>query len=78
MLSESWDASHTRLTLALSGVAGRTYELSVWNPTEVASIEGGKLTELRAAKAGLVVEFAKATSESYVRHDVVLHFVTLK
>src|SRR5258708_27816584 len=73
VLSETWDPARTQLTLSLSGLAGKTYELSVWNPSQVASVKGAKLAAVQDL-AKLVVDFPSADAESYVHQDVVLNF----
>jgi len=74
VLAETWNASRSQLTLSLSGLPGKTYELLVWNPSQVASVKGGKLAPAAQDRASLVVEFPAATAESYVHQDVVLNF----
>jgi glycogen debranching enzyme len=74
VLSETWNSSHTKLTLSLSGVAGKAYELQVWNPAQVASVSGGRIGAAVQDLAKLVVEFPPANAESYVHQDVVLNF----
>jgi hypothetical protein len=73
VLSETWNSARTQMTLSLSGLAGKTYELSIWNPSQVASVKGAKLAAGQDT-AKLVVEFPSADAESYVHHDVVLNF----
>jgi glycogen debranching enzyme len=74
VLSETWNSSCTQLTLSLSGLAGKTYELSIWNPSQVASVKGAKLGAAGQDLAKLVVDFPSADAESYVHQDVVLNF----
>jgi hypothetical protein len=74
VLSETWNSSRTRLTLSLSGLAGKTYDLFVWNPSQVASVKGAKLGAADQDLAKLVVDFPAADAESYIHHDVVLNF----
>jgi glycogen debranching enzyme len=78
VFSETWNSSHTQLTLSLSGLAGKRYELSVWNPAQIASMKGGKLGEARQDEAALVIEFPPQNPESYVHQDVVLNFAGSK
>jgi GH15 family glucan-1,4-alpha-glucosidase len=72
-LSESWNATRTQLTLALAGFAGRTYELAVWNPSQIASVEGGKLVNA-ASEPKLMVEFPTATPASHIHRELVIKF----
>jgi len=46
VLSESWNAARTQLTLEVSGLAGSRYQLDVWNPGQISSVEGATLTKL--------------------------------
>jgi glycogen debranching enzyme len=75
VLSQTWNASRTQLTLSLSGIAGRRYELSVWNPSQVASVSAGKLEGARSDLGTLVIEFPAGNGPLYVRQDVTLNFV---
>src|SRR5258705_13535944 len=45
MLSESWSAAHDAVTLDVAGAAGSQYELSIWNPATVASVDGAQLRD---------------------------------
>ena len=70
VISETWNTSRNQLTLEISGAEGRRYEMSVWNPAQVASVEGAHLD-----KAGkLEIQMPQGTPESYVPQKVVLHF----
>lgn len=73
VLSETWNSSRSQLTLSVSGRAGKTYELNVWNPSQVASVKGGKLGSAAQDQAKLAVEIPSAKDESYVHQDVVLN-----
>ena len=74
VLSETWNSARTQLTLSLSGVTGKTYELSIWIPSQVASVKGAKLGAADQDLAKLMVEFPSADAESYVHQEVVLNF----
>jgi glycogen debranching enzyme len=68
--SEEWNGSRTQLTLNVSGLPGHTYELSVWNPSLVSTVDGGVLT-----KAGMLqIPFPSGTADSYADEKIVLHF----
>jgi glycogen debranching enzyme len=70
ILSESWTASRDQLSLTLSGLAGRSYELAVSNPGQVTSVEGAVLT-----KSGtLAMTMPETPANSYVPYHVILHF----
>jgi hypothetical protein len=71
IISESWNASHNQLSLEVSGLAGRNYEIAVWNPGQVASVDGAALS-----KAGkLDIQIPGAMTDSYVTQKVIIHFV---
>jgi len=77
VISESWNSPRTQMTFGLAGLPGKTYELLVWNPSEITSVHGAKLTNGRLDQAGLTVEFPAASAEpheSYVHQDVTLTF----
>ena len=71
VLSESWNASKTELTLEVSGRAGSGYQLDVWNPNQIASVEGAVLTKL----GKLEVQMPPGAPDSYLRQKLLLHFV---
>jgi glycogen debranching enzyme len=69
ILSESWNASRTQLDLQVSGLAGAGYELSVWNSSQISSIEGANLTWGKVE-----MQMPAGVPDSYVPHAVVIHF----
>jgi hypothetical protein len=70
VLSESWNASKTQLTLDLSGRPASHYDLGVWNSSQVSSVEGGVLT-----KAGkLEIQMPEGPPDTYVSQKVEIHF----
>jgi glycogen debranching enzyme len=78
VLAETWNSSRTQLTLALSGRSGKTYELLVWNPSQITSVKGGKLSEGHGDQSSLTVKFPAQDSDSYVHQEVVLNFAGSK
>ena len=70
VVNESWNDARDQLTLDLSGVAGKRYELSVWNPAQIASVKGGTLT-----KTGkLQVQMPAGPDGTYVPQRVLIQF----
>jgi len=70
VLTESWNASKTQLSLEFSGRTGMTYEIGVWNASQVSSADGAKLT-----KAGrLEIQIPSGPAEEYATQRVELHF----
>ena len=66
-------SSRDQLTLDVSGLAGNQYELGIWNPAEIASLDGGVLT-----KSGkLQVQIPIGPDGMYMHQKVVIHFKKL-
>jgi glycogen debranching enzyme len=70
VLSESWSAANDVLTLDVSGAAGLRYELSIWNPGTIASVDGA---ELKTGK--LQVQIPSSDSDPYPHKKITVHFV---
>jgi len=70
VVDQSWNDSHDQLTLDLSGVSGKQYELEVWNPGQVASVKGGELTN--AGK--LRVQMPQGPEGTYLLQKVLIQF----
>ena len=70
VLNESWNDRKTQLTVELSGRAGVAYELGVWNPAQISSVEGAALTK----NGKLMVQMPQGASEDYVPSKVEIHF----
>jgi glycogen debranching enzyme len=73
VVSESWNRGRDQLTLELSGVPGRQYELAVWNPQQISSVEGAAFTK-SGASGKVLVQFPRGEDESYVHRRVILYF----
>ena len=69
-ISQTWNAARDQLTLEVSGVPGMEYELGVWNPEQIGSVEGATLTK----RGKLSVQIAGERSQEYSHHTVVIHF----
>lgn len=74
-LSETWSPSRDRLTLAVSGRAGRAYRFSVWNPALVVSVSGAKLAKGSGGHGDLVVEFPANAVEPVAHATISLQFM---
>jgi len=70
VLSESWNTSKTELTLEVSGRAGSPYELSVWNSSQVSSVDGAVITKL----GKLEIQMPQGAADAYAQQKVVIHF----
>ena len=70
IVNESWNPARTELTLNVSGLSGARYELSIWNSSQISSVEGATVT-----KSGkLLIDMPKGAAESYVPQTIVIHF----
>lgn len=67
--SETWSSRRDLLTIGLSGIAGTEYEVMVWNPKQIKSVEGATLAEER-----LQVKFPAGPEDSYAHSAVTIHF----
>jgi len=73
IISESWSADQSSLVLDTEGVPGNDYELNLWNPAQVSSVDGGTLFSDKGNEK-LKISFTGADSNSYARQTVTLHF----
>jgi hypothetical protein len=58
------------LTLEVSGRTGGRYELGVWNPSQIASVEGAVLTKL----GKLEIQMPPGAADAYLQQKIVIHF----
>lgn len=70
VIRQSWNASKTQLMLQVSGRAGSKYEMPVWNPAQISSVEGAVLTK----HGTLEIHIPAGPSDSYVPQDVEIRF----
>ena len=70
VVSQEWNASKDQLSLNVSGLPGHTYELTVWNPSQVLSVESGTISKM----GKLEIRMPDGNSDMYVAKKVVLHF----
>jgi hypothetical protein len=69
LISDSWSASGDQESLEFAGAAGKAYELAVWNPAEVSSMEGAKIKDGK-----LLINVPASSSDAYPHQGVVIHF----
>jgi glycogen debranching enzyme len=74
MLSETWTVDRNTLTMDVAGVAGAVYELTVWNPGQNLSIEGGELLAAANGTGKVRVQFPAGAPDEYVHEKIVFHF----
>src|SRR6202171_5412484 len=76
ILSETWTPARDRLALAISGIAGHAYELSLWNPTQIESVDGAKVIPGWSGSSKLSVLFPlRDHSDSVAHSTITFHFI---
>jgi len=75
VISELWSPKNESLTVNVSGIPGKQYDLMLWNSGQVASVEGGKLIREKIGEARIRVELPGTDSSSYVEGKVLIHFL---
>jgi hypothetical protein len=76
VLAESWTPAGDALTLQIAGAQGRKHELGMWNPAQVASVEGAELLRTSPESARLIVTIPGNESDPYPRERIVIHFTS--
>ena len=74
ILSEASSASRDRLTLNLSGIAGRQYFLDVSDAAQIASIDGGDLLKNASGADQMRVRIPDGAPNTFVNSVVTIHF----
>lgn len=78
ILSESWSASRDTFTMNVAGTPGAAYDLSVWNPAQTASVEGGELLGSEHDAAKVHVKFPPSESPADATRKIIFHFSAKK
>jgi glycogen debranching enzyme len=74
ILSESWTPNRDTFAMEVAGVAGGVYELTVWNPSQAATVEGGELLVAANGSAKVRLRFPPSESGDYAYGKIVFHF----
>ena len=74
VVSEVWSSGLKDLVIDLAGRPAHTYELGIWNPEQVGSVDGASLEKSGAGHGNLKVTFPAGTSNDYVHTKITLHF----
>src|SRR6266568_4834047 len=74
VVSESWNPSLGALTLDVSGAAGGQYELDLWNPEQIVSVEGAELVKTSGGEKKLRIHFDENAGERYPHEKIMIHF----
>jgi glycogen debranching enzyme len=74
VISESWTPARDGLTLEVSGVPGEQYQVVVWNPAQVASVEGADLVKSNSEQARINIRIPGDASQPYLHETITIHF----
>ena len=69
LISDSWSASGDAESLEFAGTSGGRYELHVWNPGEIASVDGAEIRN-----GNLVVRLSSNPYVAYAPQKILIHF----
>jgi glycogen debranching enzyme len=75
VLSESWGPKNEHLTVNVSGIPGKQYDLVLWNSGQVARVEGAELIK-ENAETRIHIELPGSDISSYVHGKILIHFTT--
>ncbi len=75
ILAETWAPGGERLDLEISGAAGSKYQLELWNPGEVASVEGAVLEKLADGSATAKFALPSNGEQTYPHAKLAFHFI---
>jgi glycogen debranching enzyme len=73
ILSEKMEDVLAPMILETAGYAGATYDLNLWNPGMIDSVEGAEVVKDAAGVAKLRIHFGEEPSAGYVHQQVVIH-----
>jgi hypothetical protein len=75
IVSESWSATKDRLDIEVSGAAGHSYELDVWNSGQITKVEGARLFSSGGSRlASLSITIPESSLEQYPHSHIVIQF----
>jgi glycogen debranching enzyme len=72
IVSESWNDAHTQLTLTVAGAPGQRYTLNVWNPAQIATVDGAPYKTKEPGT--LAIDFPAQPTPAFVTRSIVLTF----
>lgn len=74
ILSETWSADRATLTMNLAGVAGGAYDLTLLNPNQATTVDGGELIRAADGTTKLRVQLPHGAADEYAHDKIVFHF----
>ncbi|HLW85055.1 MAG TPA: hypothetical protein VKR60_07555 [Candidatus Sulfotelmatobacter sp.] len=73
VISESWNPARTQLTVEVSGLPGAQYDLAVWNPSQISSVDGAVISQGKV-RIEFPAETGQGSGEAYQHRAIVFHF----
>ncbi|MDP9337357.1 MAG: hypothetical protein M3P45_00655 [Acidobacteriota bacterium] len=73
IISETWNAAKDQLTLSISGISRRDYDLSLWKASQVTSVDGAQLQQNPGASASLHVQMSAGEDQKRVTSTITIH-----
>ena len=74
ILSETWNAARTQLSLEMEGIPGDSYELSLFNGKEISSVDGGTVSKSAEGIETISVQLSGSDKSQFVRGTLIVHF----
>jgi hypothetical protein len=75
ILSEKWTEALDRLTINVAGRPGVQYELSIWSPSQIDSIDGAEVVKTNAGESKVRLRLPYNGSEAISYQALTLHFI---
>jgi hypothetical protein len=74
ILSESWSPARDALSVDVSGMPGVAYDLALWNPKQIRSMDGAELLETPDHGTVARVQLPAQPSGDFARATIIFHF----
>ena len=74
IISETWTPNRDQVTLRTSSASGGTYDLNVWNASQITSVDGATLVQSDPGEDLLRIVVPAPVTSFNAEHIVVLHF----
>jgi hypothetical protein len=75
VLAEAWTPARDALTLEIAGAQGRQYEMGMWNPAQVASLEGAEMLRTGVETGRITFAIPENKTDHSPRERIVIHFM---
>ncbi len=74
IISETWAPDREQVTLLASSASGGTYDLNIWNSSQITSVDGGTLMRSNVEDGLLRFTIPAPLADINAEHTVILHF----